>query len=541
MLNNCYGNQKFPLLLCFALIFFGQAKAQRDSLKNLPEYSLPLVSQKLVIAHCMTNIMSYKGHEYEDSCNPAYYLEKGNITESIGGLTQVKPMDMELRSNMNLDEAVEFEMRAAKRSGIDAFQFYYPLYTFDWDNIIKAYFRVAAQKHIDFKFTFCISHPNGGKEADKVAQFAKRINDIMNEVGHDNPHWLRTPDGRLVVYQWMGDGLADVPADPKGLSQEYYIARAYKHLADAVHERFACVVTINTQVSKQQVDDILDYFPAVWIWTWPYYKNYLGNMVAAECAALHRTFTGSVFNDFYTSKLLKTGTWDMYRTAKEAVDAGMGNIERKQVITGLSYNFRKLFEFGIAHDVPIMNVITWNDYPEGHHLAPEINHNDGFSILLNYYKSVWNKQPSPYADRDVAIAFFKKYKHNVKPSPFNIPIKSFQQEFIPEKWEDSIEVVTLLKAPGILTVNGRSVNVRSGLVSTKFSSQTGPVNVTVARDGQTTVHFITPEGITDHPYRTDRITYTFSSEFDRFYSNLYPGFKPDYSHEYNPDFAEKTN
>ena len=266
----------------------------------------------------------------------------------------------------------------------------------------------------------------------------------------------------------------------------------------------------------------------------------MGYMVADECAKRHRTFTGSVFCDFYTSKLLKTGTWDMYRTAQEAVTAGMGNVERKQVITGLSYNFRKLFEFGIAHNAPIMNVITWNDYPEGHHLAPEINHNDGFSILLNYYKSLWNNQPSPYAGRDVAIAFFKKYKHDIKPYPFNIPIKSFQQEFIPEKWGDSIEVVTLLKAPGKLTVNGQSVNVAAGLISTKFRQQNGPVSVSVSRDGQTTVQFTTPEGITDHPYRTDRITYTFSSEFDRFYSNLYPGFKPGYSHEYNTGFVEKN-
>ena len=199
MPSNCHGNLKFPLILLFVLFFARDAMAQQDSLKNLPQLSLPLVSEKLVIAHCMTNIIRYKGHEYEDSANPAYYPEKGNITQTLGGLTQVKPMDNELRANMTLDEAVEFEMRAAKRSGIDAFQFYYPLNTKDWDSIIKAYFRVAEQKHIDFKFTFCISHPNGGTEASKIAQFAERINGIMAEVGHNNPHWLRAPDGRLVV------------------------------------------------------------------------------------------------------------------------------------------------------------------------------------------------------------------------------------------------------------------------------------------------------------------------------------------------------
>jgi len=522
------------LLFCLLLV---NAYAQ-DSLKNLPEYSLPLSGEKLVVAHCMTNIIRYKDHPYEDVGNPDYYSKTGNITAPLGGMVQVKPMVNDLMANATLDQAVEFEMRAAKRSGIDGFQFYYVLGLSKWDDIIKAYFRVAAEKHIDFKFTFCISHPNGSTEALKVAEFARRINGIMDEVGHNNPHWLRTPDGRLIVYQWLGDGLADIPTDKKGLPNQYYIARAYKKLADDVHERFACVYTINTQISKPGLDHILDYFPAVWIWTLPYGPGYLGNMVAEECKIRQRAFTGSIFSDFYTSKLQKPGTWEMYRSATEATAAGIDNVERKYITTGLSYNFRKLFEFGIKQDVPIINVITWNDYPEGHHLAPEINHNEGFSILLNYYKSKWKKQPSPYAGRDVAQVFFKKYKHGIKPEPYHIPVKSFQQETIPAEWEDSIEVVTLLKAKGRLTVNGQTVTVGTGLVSTKFKMQDGPVSVSVSHDSVTTVQFTTPEGITHHPYRTDRLTYTYSSEFDRFYKNLYNGFTPGYSHEYNPGFIK---
>ena len=531
-----YSGSFIWLSLSLFVLVMQNADAQ-DSLKNLPEYSLPLTDQKLVVAHCMTNIIRFKDHEFEDSCNPEYYPATGNITAPFGGLTQVKPMTNDLMANATLDESVEFEMRAALRSGIDGFQFYYILGAYKWDDIIKAYFRVAEKKHINFKFTFCISHPNGSTEALKVAQFANRINGIMNEVGHNNPHWLRTPDGRLIVYQWLGEPLADIPADKKGLSDQFYIARAYKRLANSVHERFACVYTINTQITKQKLDDILDYFPAVWIWTLPYSSDYLGYMVAKECKNRDRTFTGSVFADFYTSKLLKKDTWDMYHTAGEAVNAGIANVERKYITTGLSYNFRKLFEFGIKQNAPIMNVITWNDYPEGHHLAPEINHNDGFSILLNYYKNKWKKLPSPYADRDVAIVFFKKYKNDIEPKPYNIPVRSFQQETIPPSWEDSIEVVTLLKAKARLTVNGQSTEVAAGMVSTKFKQSVGPVNVSVSRDNITTVHFSTPEGITDHPYRTDRITYTFSSEFNNFYHNLYPGFKPEYSHEYNPGFT----
>jgi hypothetical protein len=535
-----------PINKCFHYIFtvavillVQQVSYAQDSLKNLPEYSLPLTNQKLVIAHCMTNIIRFKGHPLEDSGNPDYYSPTGNITAPLGGLTQVKVMADSLLSNATLDETVEFEMRAAIRSGIDGFQFYYVLGAPDWDDIIKAYFRVADKKHINFKFTFCISHPNGSTEALKIAEFARRINGIMNQVGHNNPHWLRTPDGRLIVYQWIGEPLADIPADKKGLPDQFYIARAYKRLANAVHERFACVFTINDEISKEKLDGFLDYFPATWIWTLPYNsKNYIGNMVAAECKLRGRTFTGSTFCDFYTSKLLKKGTWDMYHTAQDAADAGIANVERKYITTGLSYNFRKLLGFAIKQDVPIINVITWNDYPEGHHLAPEINHNEGFSILLNYYKSKWKHLASPYAGKDVAIVFFKKYRHDIKPYPYNIPVMAFQKEVIDPSSEDSIEAITILKAKAVLNVNGNTKIVAAGFTSTKFPSKNGPVHVSVSRGKHRIINFVTPEGITDKPYRTDRITYSFSSEFNTFYKDLFKGFKPSYSHEYNPVFSK---
>jgi len=521
------------VLLCGTTLF------AQDTLKNLPEYSLPLSNDKLVIAHCMTNIIRFKGHPLEDSCNPEFYSAKGNPSAALGGLTQVKVMADSLMSERSLDEAVEFEMRAALRSGIDGFQFYYILGNTAWDDIILAYFRVAEKKNINFKFTFCISHPGGRTETEKIAEFASRINRILNTTGRDNPHWLRTPDGRLMLYMWDGEPLADIPADKKGLPDQYYIARAYKRLADAVNERFACIFTINKEISKEELNNFLDYFPATWIWTLPYHEAYIGNSVVQQCEERKRTFTGSVFNDFYTSKLLKKGTWDMYHRVEDAVKAGLPNVERKYITTGLSYNFRKLMEFGIAHKATIINVITWNDYPEGHHLAPEINHNEGFSLLLNHYKSVWKGTVSPYAAKDLAIVFFKKYKHNIQPNPFNIPVVPFQKEVIPPSSEDSIELVTILKSPAMASINGSKRKVGPGMSVSGFPMKTGPVAVALLRNNKQVLQFSTPEAITDKPYRSDRLTYTYSSEFKAFYQDLYKDFKPSFSTEYNPSFHKE--
>jgi hypothetical protein len=509
----------------------------QDSLKNLPEYSLPISNKKLVIAHCMTNIIRYKGHEIEDSGNPKYYEPVGNITAPLGGLTQVKVLSDLFSQNASLDETVEFEMRAAIKSGIDGFQFYYILGAPKWDDIIKAYFRVAEQKHINFKFAVCISHPKGTNETKKINEFASRINGIMNEVGHNNPHWLRTPDGRLVVYMWLGEQLADLPYDMKGLPAQFYEARAFKNLANAVHEKFACMYCINEQIEPEKLNHILDYFPSVWLWTLPYTETYIGQMVANDCILRRRTFTGSVFNDFYTSKLLKPGTWDMLWKAEDAVKAGLKHVERKYIATGLSYNFRKMLEFDIKQDVPIINVITWNDYPEGHHLAPEANHNEGFSILLNQYKSVWKDLPSAY-DHDVAVVFFKKYKQNIKPQPYYIPLVKIEKNEVAEKYEDSVEVVTILPSKAQLKVNSKMVNIEAGLHSTMFASQPGSVNVQVIRNSAITSQFTPPEWITDKPFRTDRLTYSYSSEHQSFYHSLFGNFPIANSIQYNADSTD---
>jgi hypothetical protein len=144
--------KRFALPLIFFLLSFTSASTlfAQDSLANLPELSLPLTNKKLVIAHCMTHIIRYEGHPFEDGCNPDYYP----IIDPIGGYTQVHPMCDSMLAHATLDQAVEYEMRAAKRCGIDGFQFYYPLGNKTMDTIIEAYFRVANQKNIDFKFIF---------------------------------------------------------------------------------------------------------------------------------------------------------------------------------------------------------------------------------------------------------------------------------------------------------------------------------------------------------------------------------------------------
>jgi hypothetical protein len=258
-------------------------------------------------------------------------------------------------------------------------------------------------------------------------------------------------------------------------------------------------------------------------------------MVAKQCKKRKRTFTGSAFPDFYTSKLLKRGTWDMFHFAEDAAKAGIGKAERKYIVTGLSYNFRKQLEFSIEQDVPLINIITWNDYPEGHHLAPETNHNDGFSILLNHYKEKWKKNPVADDHKDVLIAFYKKYKHNAVPSPFNIPVVEIERAGVPASTEDSIEIISILSSAARISVNNKNVMVDAGLQSTRFAAVAGPVVVSLVRNDKEVEKLVCPEWITDKPYRTDRLTYSFSNQSAASLKKIFGDAVPSFSAEYNAE------
>jgi hypothetical protein len=111
---------------------------------------------------------------------------------------------------------------------------------------------------------------------------------------------------------------------------------------------------------------------------------------------------------------------------------------------------------------------------------------------------------------------------------------------VPPSYEDSIEVVTILKSPANLTLNNKTIIVEQGVVSTKFNQAPGKVEVTVSRNGKSIIDLTTPEWITATPFRTDRIIYCFSSEFYNFYKDIFGDLPPEYSTEYAKDKRNPT-
>ena len=94
-------------------------------------------------------------------------------------------------------------------------------------------------------------------------------------------------------------------------------------------------------------------------------------------------------------------------------------------------------------------------------MAPEINHNFGFSLVLRYFKEQWRTLGARLKE-DQAIVFYKKYRHDAQPEySVALRIKSKNKDLASE---DRVELVTLLREPAICYLNEKPLGlVQEGL------------------------------------------------------------------------------
>ena len=269
----------------------------------------------------------------------------------------------------------------------------------------------------------------------------------------------------------------------------------------------------------------MDHFPAIWGWTDSYAEDDGWEEVAQRCRERGRVYTQTVYPDYYTSKVYTAERpHRMFHRYADALQAWDDGVERHYEVCQLSTLYRQLLERAVNLDAEIINIATWNDYAEGHHLAPEINHNFGFAVLLHHYRAIWRDEQSTLPD-DVAVVFFKQYAHDVQPTQHAVPCRVLRA-LGTEAEEDIIQAVTILKSPAQLVVNGQEVQAGAGLSVHSFPIRPGQVTVRVERDGEAVLTFQAPMSITETPSRTDRLTRAYSSEFNRYFSLLYGDRQP---------------
>ena len=481
---------------------------------------LPLVDQKMVIAHYMTNIVPASIDDKISSSYDLRWYDPNGPSKSLGGISQTAPYTSLLNQNLTLEEAAEYEMRTALELGVDGFHFFYPGFRNDagmnkYNTIIKAFFKVAKKKKIDFKMTLCLCNPKHGTQKEKIDRWARGIKDLMKAYG-DSENWLKTPDGRYVMYTWVADGIIDelngkhweVNKKPEYLEN---VAKAYNQIATLAGVDIAYNYHLRWPDKADFVDNALKYFPAVGGWTSVLEKEKEWKAVAAKCKAHNRDYTQTVYPDFYTSKVYKKTNKQLLLNNAEIVKIGADKVFKHVHKMGLSEVYRGLNQWAIDTDASLINFTTWNDFPEGQHLAPEFSHNFGFSVILKYYKQLWQQGNNQTAFDESATVFYKKYPEDLQ-AKYNIECKVTRGD--PDLNEDFIEVVTILKEPAELIVSGNHMGtISEGIQVTRIPQFFDDIRVKVLRNGIAFIDFSTPVKITKTPHRTDRLTYSYSSQF----------------------------
>jgi hypothetical protein len=485
--------------------------------------------EKLVIAHYMTDMLPQTNRRPIRWVDPEL-ADPGGSTAAVGGLHQTKPMAFLHLANMDLAQAVDFEIRAARQMGVDGFQFYYPLVDNTatlaprYNQIIRTFLQLSETRYPGFRVSLCLSHPSGQKatsEAERIALWSPSIRSLV-QATRDSPAWLRTDSGSLLFYLWVGDALAEGVGNlAQTAEQVRKVGLAYQRLSRAIGTPIEYVYQVRRpEIDPAYIDSIVKTFPAVWGWTASEENIEFWDALAGRCRETGCLYTQSVYPDYYTSKVYRKGSTNHAVLPNAlALKIGLEGIERHYRVTNLAGTQIQLLERAIKHDVRIINYVTWNDFPEGHHLAPEVNHNFGFSLVLRYFKQQW-KSPGAKLEQDQAVVFYKKYRHDLQPKySVGLQIKSENKNLASE---DRIELVTLLREPASCYLNDRQLGlVRAGLQVHSIPSQPGPVRVRVVRGDEEVIRFQSPELISSAPYRTDRLTYSYSSVFQQEFEKLF--------------------
>ncbi|MEM9065234.1 MAG: endo-1,3-alpha-glucanase family glycosylhydrolase [Planctomycetota bacterium] len=524
---------------------------------NREVLSRPIAQDKLVIAHYMTGMLPTPSGEF-GWIDPARYDPNG-FTSAAGGLYQTIPViSLHAGSREGLadpETAALFEMRAAKTLGIDGFNFYYPLgpdkaFRDRYDEYIVAFFAAAAEHGLDFKLTLCLApYGHGDKDAFAKAEiYAEHLNGLLEQTDRSS-NWLRTPDGRLLIYTWLADAFVSSDFDGRhweiGEQPELLqtVATALDHMGSLAGEKdIAVIYHLDQPDVDGLVAEALKHFPAVYGWC----ETGADRMqrrreVAALAEQVGRTYVPEVHADYYTSKVYAKGEQAQIFDVERVLEIGTSGIERRVQVMGLTQTFREKLKIAIDIDAPIISYTSWNDYPEGHHLAPEINHNFGFAVMLREYLRQWRGGNPEKPGYDALAVYFKKYPSDAMPSGHSVAVRT-KQTVGPATADDGIDVLVIAQEQSILRVDGLDPQiVPAGVRVLRLPMRPGPVRVSLARGTASVASLVTPEWITQAPYRTDRLTYSFSSEFERYFGEIFGEAPRHTSMEYAEDELGRPN
>jgi acetyl esterase/lipase len=536
-------------LFLFVFVLLGHSQEPTaEKLRNRPILSQPIIGDKLIIAHHMTGFVAWDGAP--DGLARVFEPVPAGEASDVVGTRSIVPMGgmVEEPAVADLDTAVRRELVAAKQTGIDGFQFFFPIHMHDgflrrYSQIVRRFIRQAEVEHPDFRVSLCLCAPTSpASEPEMRAQWAEHIRWILADSA-DSPIWLRTPDGRLLFYTWVPEGLVDALRGPKathihapaGIAAT---AVAYEKLARAIGEDIAFIFHVRGRADEGMAHLIYDYFPAAWRWA-------EGDMSADSLRLVElarkrqRLFSPTVYPSFighiYKGDEAGNGSG---KVGRDPID----QLWRPYHKTQQTRLFRKQLQASIASDAKLLSVVTWNDFTENTQVMPDVNANFAWGVLLNHYKNIWLGQGEK--NREFAALAIKKHRLDQLVDK-DVGLRVINEgDFGDLADESQMELLTFLKSPATLLVDKRvSGELKTGFTSLLFPFRAAAIDVRVRRNGRDVFVLRPSEQGTTQPRRNDPASVMLSSEQHRYFKAIFGNATPYRLREYatgpSPDLDYK--
>jgi len=113
----------------------------------------------------------------------------------------------------------------------------------------------------------------------------------------------------------------------------------------------------------------------------------------------------------------------------------------------------------------LVQMITWNDYSESTHFAPSVAHGSAFLDVNGYFATQFKTGMLPVISSDELVVSHRVQQYGSRPTVQRTSMSSRLSRSTTRP-RDTVEVITLLQAPALVTV-------RVGLTSTTFDAPAG--------------------------------------------------------------------
>lgn len=183
---------------------------------------------------------------------------------------------------------------------------------------------------------------------------------------------------------------------------------------------------------------------------------------------------------------------------------------------------RKRWAAARKNNATLIQMATWNDYNENTVLAPGYETRYAILDLNRHFIDWWKTGQEPKAEKDKLYLFWRKYSENAEVFPFTAKYKPHNAV---------LEVVTFLTKAATISLPGRDIEYKApaGLHFKQFPIALGYVKAEVIRDRSVTLSLKSPDPITDKPYRQALGLQSFSSEFEKHWDLDFPKEPPFYA------------